>query len=248
MKQGIIVTGGAHGIGKQICKAFIDNGYQVCFIDTNEKLGKEFALENEDLHFFFGDVKDQKQLEAFKNYSLDLMGRIDVLVNNACYGKGGILSEASYEDFDEVLSVGLKAPYELARLCKEELIKNNGRIINIASSRAFQSEPNTECYTSAKGGIVALTHALAMSLAPNVLVNCIAPGWIDVHDTKEFSEADVQAIPARKVGNPKDISDVALFLVNQDFITGETITIDGGMSKRMIYHGDWNWEYHPNNE
>ena len=171
------------------------------------------------------------------------MGRIDVLVNNACYGKGGLLSDASYEDFDEILSVGLKAPYELTRLCKEELMKNKGRIINIASSRYNQSEPNSECYASAKGGIVALTHASAMSLAPDVLVNAIAPGWIQVEDY-EISDTDKASVPAGKVGVPTDISSMVLYLVKQNFMTGETITIDGGMNKRMIYHNDWNWEYH----
>lgn len=245
MDKGIIVTGGAHGIGKGICELFLNKGYDVCFMDINQKLGQQFEKTHHKLHFFYGDVKDKEQLNNFVDFSLKTMGRIDVLVNNACYGKGGILSDASYEDFDEVLAVGLKAPYELSRLCKDELIKNKGRIINITSSRAFQSEPNSECYASAKGGIVALTHALAMSLAPHVLVNCIAPGWIDVNDTQEFSKADTSAIPAGKVGQPSDIAEAVLFLVNQDFITGETITIDGGMSKRMIYHGDWNWEYHP---
>ena len=118
-----------------------------------------------------------------------------------------------------------------------------GRIINIASSRYNQSEPNSECYASAKGGIVALTHASAMSLAPDVLVNCIAPGWIQVSDY-EISDTDKASVPAGKVGVPTDISSMVLYLVNQTFMTGETITIDGGMNKRMIYHNDWNWEYH----
>jgi len=248
MRKGLIITGGAHGIGEDICLEFLTKDYEVCFIDINKELGEGFASTHEHLHFFYGDVKDKNQLKEFVDFSLQTMGRIDVLVNNACYGKGGILSDASYEDFDEILSVGLKAPYELSRLCKDELSKNKGRIINIASSRAFQSEPNSECYASAKGGIVALTHALAMSLGPNILVNCIAPGWIDVQHTPEFSEADKAAIPAGKVGNPKDISSAVWFLVNQDFITGETIIIDGGMNKRMIYHGDWNWEYHINGD
>lgn len=243
MTKGVIVTGGAHGIGKEICIAFLNNNDYVCMIDINEELGKQLELQYQNLHFFLGDVRKKEDLKSFVEFSLKKMGRINVLVNNACYGKGGILSDASYEDFDEVISVGLKAPYELSRLCKEELEKNNGRIINIASSRAFQSEPNTECYASAKGGIVALTHALAISLGPKVLVNCIAPGWIDVNETVNFSKEDKAAIPAGKVGNPKDIADAVMFLVNQDFITGETITIDGGMNKRMIYHGDWNWKY-----
>lgn len=240
MKKGVIVTGGAHGIGRQICLDFVRNGYNVCFIDINET-GKE--LEEEYLYFYHGDVKDKEQLKSFVDFALNKMGRIDVLVNNACYGKGGLLSDASYEDFDEILSVGLKAPYELTRLCKKELIKNKGRIINIASSRYNQSEPNSECYASAKGGIVALTHASAMSLAPDVLVNAIAPGWIQVEDY-EISDTDKASVPAGKVGVPTDISSMVLYLVKQNFMTGETITIDGGMNKRMIYHNDWNWEYH----
>lgn len=242
MKKSVLVTGGAHGIGQGICKEFINQGYQVCFIDINKELGEEFEASHKDLYYFYGDVKDKQALADFVFFAMDKMGRIDVLVNNACYGKKGILSNASYEDFDEVLSVGLKAPYELSRLCKDELIKNKGNIINIASSRAFQSEPDSEAYASSKGGIVALTHALAMSLAPNVSVNAIAPGWIQVSEY-EISDADKNAIPSGKVGLPEDIASVAYFLCQHSFITGETITVDGGMSKRMIYHNEWNWKF-----
>ncbi len=240
MKKGVIVTGGAHGIGQQICFEFIDKGYQVCFIDIDRSGEK---MVKEDLYYFHGDIKDKYVLTKFYEYALEKMGRIDVLVNNACYGKGGILSDASYEDFDEVLNVGVKAPYELSRLCKDELVKNKGRIINIASSRYAQSEPNSECYASAKGAIVSLTHALAMSLAPDVLVNCIAPGWIKV-DEYDVSEEDEKAIPVGRIGTPKDISSLVYYLCEQSFINGETIIMDGGMNKRMIYHNEWNWEYH----
>ena len=236
--KGVLVTGGAHGIGRQICLDFLKEGYQVCFMDIDDSEN----LEEDCLYFYHGDVKDKEELAKFVSFGLEKMGRIDVLVNNACYGKGGLLSQASYEDFDEVLSVGLKAPYELTRLCKDELKKNKGRIINIASSRYAQSEPDSECYASAKGGIVALTHASAMSLAPDVLVNAIAPGWIQVRDY-EISETDKASVPAGKVGNPSDISSMVIYLCKQDFMTGETITIDGGMNKRMIYHNDWNWQY-----
>lgn len=240
MKKGVIVTGGSHGIGKQMCYEFLDKGYQVCFIDINQ--GGEL-MEKDNLYYFHGDIKEKDVLKKFYLFALEKMGRIDVLINNACYGKGGILNNASYEDFDEILSVGVKAPYELSRLCKDELIKNKGRIINIASSRYAQSEPNSECYASAKGAIVSLTHALAMSLAPDVLVNAIAPGWIKV-DEYDVSEEDQKAIPAGKIGTVQDISELAYYLCTQSFITGETIMIDGGMSKRMIYHNENNWEYH----
>jgi NAD(P)-dependent dehydrogenase (short-subunit alcohol dehydrogenase family) len=243
MKRGILVTGGGHGIGRQICLDFLESGDSVCFMDFDEKLSKEFAEGHANLFYFFGDVADQESLQRFVSFAMEKLGRIDVLINNACRGSRGILSGLDYEGFDYVLSVGLKAPYELSRLCRDELVRNRGRIVNIASSRAFQSEPNSEAYASAKGGIVALTHALAISLGPDVLVNCVAPGWINVAEHAEFSRADAAAIPAGKVGNPRDISSMVLYLCGQDFMTGETITIDGGMNKRMIYHGDWNWQY-----
>ncbi len=243
MNKGILVTGGGHGIGKQICLDFLEAGDQVCFMDFDEALSREFEAQYAKLFYFYGDVANPKSLKAFVDFAMKKLGRIDVLVNNACQGNKGILSDLSYEMFDYVLSVGLKAPYELSRLCRDQLIKNQGHIINIASSRAFQSEPDTESYASAKGGIVALTHALAISLGPAVRVNCIAPGWIEVNGREDHSQTDKAAIPAGKVGNPSDISQMVFFLIGQSFITGETITIDGGMNKRMIYHGDWNWEY-----
>ena len=243
MDRAIVVTGGGNGIGKQICKDFIEAGDHVCFIDIDEGKSTEFAAEHANLYFYKGDIADKAVLKGFIDFAIEKLGRIDVLVNNACRMNKGILSGLSYEEFDETLAIGLKAPYELSRLCKEELIRNKGRIINIASSRAFQSEPDTEAYTSVKGGITALTHALAISLGPDVLVNCIAPGWINVSGQHEFSKEDCSAIPAGKVGTPKDISEMVLYLCQQTFITGETITIDGGMNKRMIYHGDWNWSY-----
>lgn len=243
MKRGIIVTGGGHGIGKQICLDCLSAGDKVCFIDIDEKNSKEFESKHENLFYYYGDVASEENLKNFVDFAIEKLQRIDVLVNNACRGNNGILSNLDYNGFDYVLSVGLKAPYELSRLCKDELIKNKGRIINIASSRAFQSEPDSEAYASAKGGIVALTHALAISLGPDVLVNCIAPGWININEKEDYTEVDKAAIPAGKVGNPKDISSMVMYLCNNDFITGETITIDGGMNKRMIYHGDWNWQY-----
>ena len=143
--------------------------------------------------------------------------------------------------------VNVVAVIEMVQVVSRLMARNNGgSIINIASSRAFQSEPNTESYTSAKGGIVALTHALAISLSGQVRVNCIAPGWIDVNDTESFSKEDETAIPVGRVGKPIDIARMVMFLCSEDagFITGETFVVDGGMSKRMIYHGDHGWEYH----
>lgn len=240
---GIVVTGGAHGIGKGIIEEFVNEGAFVCFIDINEQ-GKD--MENDHVFFYQGDVSQKDNLDAFVEFCQKKLNRIDVLVNNACVFRQGILSECGYEDFDYILSLGLKAPYYLSLKLKEELIKNHGNIINIASSRAFQSEPNSEPYASAKGGIVALTHALAMSLASDVRVNCIAPGWINVKENETFSIEDQKAIPVGRVGHVKDIAKMVSFLCSEDasFITGEIITVDGGMSKRMIYHGDHGWSFH----
>lgn len=241
---GVVVTGGGHGIGKGIIEEFILEGAKVCFIDINDEYGKR--LESDSVFFYHGDVSLENDLNQFVAFCKEKLGRIDILVNNACVSHQGILSGCSYQDFQKSLAIGVTAPYYLSFQFQQELKKNRGSIINIASSRAFQSEPDTESYTSAKGGITALTHALAISLSGYVRVNCIAPGWIDVHDTAEFSQEDQAAIPVGRVGKPSDIAKMVSFLCSEDagFMTGETFIVDGGMNKRMIYHGDHGWEYH----
>lgn len=241
---GVVVTGGGHGIGKGIIEEFIKEGAKVCFIDIDETSGK--ALESQRVNFFLGDVSQQSDLDDFIVFCKKRLSQIDILINNACLSHKGIISDCDYQDFQHTLSIGLIAPYYLSQQLKKELIQQKGSIINIASSRAFQSEPDTESYTSAKGGIVALTHSLSISLAGSVRVNCIAPGWIDIDGTKSFSREDMAAIPVGRVGQPKDIAKMVSFLCSDDagFITGETFVVDGGMSKRMIYHGDHGWEYH----
>ena len=241
---GVVVTGGGHGIGKGIIEEFVQEGAKVCFIDINESYGK--LLESESVFFYHGDVSLEKDLNQFISFCKKKLNRIDILINNACVSHQGIMSQCGYQEFQKTLSIGLIAPYYLSLQFQDELKKQKGSIINIASSRAFQSEPNTESYTSAKGGIVALTHALAISLSGDVRVNCIAPVWIDVNDTEEFSKEDQMAIPVGRVGKPKDIAKMVTFLCSEDagFITGETFIVDGGMSKRMIYHGDHGWQYH----
>lgn len=241
---GVVVTGGGHGIGRAIIEEFVREGAKVCFIDINADYGK--SLVSESVFFFHGDVSLEDDLNQFISFCKEKLERIDVLVNNACVSHRGSLSRCTYQEFQKSLSIGVTAPYYLSLQCQDELKKNKGSIINIASSRAFQSEPNTESYTSAKGGIVALTHALAISLSGQVRVNCIAPGWIDVNDTEGFSKEDETAIPVGRVGKPIDVARMVMFLCSEDagFITGETFVVDGGMSKRMIYHGDHGWEYH----
>ena len=232
----IIITGGSNGIGRCVAETFLRSGSSVSVIDIAEP-----PYSHECLQFFRGDIGDKNTLENFVK-SLDRP--VNCLINNACVSRRGILSGCSYEDFEYVQRVGVTAPYYLTSLLlKNNLLAPNASIINIASTRAFQSQPDTEAYTSAKGGIVALTHSLAVSLSGKARVNCISPGWIETSATPEHSTQDKRQHPAARVGTPADIAEMVLFLCSDKagFITGENFTIDGGMSKLMIYHGDNGW-------
>ena len=224
----VVVTGGAKGIGKAIAGEFEKAGAHVCIIDL---------LPND---YFVGDVGDQKTLESFADKVITEYGRVDVLVNNALPLMKG-LDGCSYEEFDYALRVGVTAPFYLAKLFAPYFAPG-ASIINISSSRDRMSQPQTESYTAAKGGISALTHALAVSLAGKVRVNSISPGWIDT-DFTEYHGSDAYQQPAGRVGNPMDIANMALFLASDKagFITGENICIDGGMTRLMIYHNDYGW-------
>lgn len=229
-KQVVVITGGANGIGKCIAEEFIKIGAIVSIIDK--------APGNH----FVGDISDKDTLEKFAKEVIDKYGHIDVLVNNALPIMKGI-NDCSYEEFEYALSVGVTAAFYLSKLFMPYFSKG-GSIINISSSRDRMSQAQTESYTAAKGGIAALTHALAISLAGKVRVNSISPGWIDTA-YKEYEGADAMQQPAGRVGNPLDIANAVLFLCSDKagFITGENICIDGGMTKQMIYHGDNGWEY-----
>ena len=224
----IVVTGGAKGIGKTIADEFRKEGADVCIIDL---------LSND---YFVGDVGEQKVLEAFADKVIADYGRVDVLVNNALPEMRG-LDECSYEQFNYALRVGVTAPFYLAKLFAPYFAPG-ASIINISSSRDRMSQPQTESYTAAKGGISALTHALAVSLSGKVRVNSISPGWIDTAFT-EYQGPDAFQHPAGRVGNPLDIANMVLFLASDKagFITGENICIDGGMTRQMIYHNDYGW-------
>ncbi len=224
----VVVTGGARGIGKCICEEFAKEGAKVCVIDL---------LEND---YFQGDLADKETLERFAEKVISDYGHVDYLINNALPLSKGIDS-ASYEEFEYALKVGVTAPFYLSKLFKPYFAEG-ASIINISSSRDRMSQPQTESYTSAKGGISALTHALAVSLAGRVRVNSISPGWIDT-DYTVYEGADAIQQPAGRVGNPLDIAHMVLFLCSDKagFITGENICIDGGMTRNMIYHGDFGW-------
>ena len=189
---------------------------------------------------FAGDISDKVVLERFSEQVIAEHGHIDYLINNALPLMKGI-NKCSYEEFQYALSVGVTAPFYLSKLFMP-YFSNGGCIINISSSRDRMSQPQTESYTAAKGGIAALTHALAVSLAGKVRVNSISPGWIDTAYTV-YEGADAVQQPAGRVGTPLDIANMVLFLCSEKagFITGENICIDGGMTKLMIYHGDHGW-------
>ena len=224
----VAVTGGANGIGKCIANEFRKNGAIVYVIDIAE--GDHFV----------GDIADKATLERFADMIIGKHGHVDVLVNNALPIMRGI-DQCSYEAFSYALAVGVTAPFYLSKLFAPHFPAGSS-IINISSSRDRMSQPQTESYTAAKGGISALTHALAVSLGPKVRVNSISPGWIDTAYTV-YEGPDALQQPAGRVGNPMDIANMVLFLCSDKagFITGENICIDGGMTRQMIYHGDHGW-------
>ncbi|MCF0146721.1 MAG: SDR family oxidoreductase [Eubacterium sp.] len=225
----VVVTGGANGIGKCIAEEFKSEGARVYVIDIAE--GSHFV----------GDISRKETLEKFAGHVISESGRIDVLVNNAIPLSKGI-DECSYEEFEYALRVGVTAPFYLAKLFRP-YFGEGASIINISSSRDRMSQPQTESYTAAKGGIAALTHALAVSLAGKVRVNSISPGWIDT-DYTVYEGPDADQHPAGRVGDPRDIANMVLFLASEKagFITGENICIDGGMTRQMIYHDEFGWK------
>ena len=224
-----VITGGAHGIGKATADAFRNEGAQVAVIDLVE--GDHFV----------GDISKKEVLEQFAEQVIRQYGKIDFLINNTPPLMKGI-DNCSYEEFQQALAVGVTAPFYLSRLFRP-CFTRGGSIINISSSRDRMSQPQTESYTAAKGGIAALTHALAVSLAGHVRVNSISPGWIDTEYTV-YEGPDAYQQPAGRVGNPMDIAHMILFLCSDraGFITGENICIDGGMTRQMIYHNDFGWK------
>ena len=224
-----VVTGGTRGIGRCIREAFEAAGATVCVIDL---------LDND---YFVGNLADKETLERFAAKVISDYGRVDYLIHNAAPKMCGI-TEGGYEDFEYALRVGVTAPFYLTKLFMHYFTEG-ASIVNISSSRDRMSQPETESYTAAKGGISALTHALAVSLAGKARVNSISPGWIDNAYTV-YEGPDATQQPAGRVGMPPDIANMVLYLCSDmaGFITGENICIDGGMTRLMIYHGDHGWE------
>lgn len=223
-----VITGGANGIGKAIKEKFLS---------LNAKC---YVIDIVDGDHFVGDISNEETLIKFVNHVISKEGKIDYLINNAPPLFKGI-DDCSYEEFNYALRVGVTAPFYLSKLFLP-YFSEDSCIINISSSRDRMSQPNTESYSASKGGINALTHALAVSLAHKVRVNSISPGWINNTD-EEFSEIDHKQHPAGRIGKPSDIANLVVFLCSNEssFITGENICVDGGMTRQMIYHNDYNW-------
>jgi NAD(P)-dependent dehydrogenase (short-subunit alcohol dehydrogenase family) len=247
MNKNIIVTGGAQGIGKIITLELLKNGYSISVFEIDIEAIEEMKAENssENLVFFSVNVANENEVRNAIKASFHHFGNISGLINNAATHANIPISELTLEEWNHVISVNLTGPFLCAKHATPFLKKSNGSIVNLCSTRAFQSEPDTEAYSASKGGIFSLTHALAMSLGPEVRVNCISPGWIDVSGVKkkslanqyQFSKEDHLQHPAGRVGKGTDIGNMVLFLLNPEnsFITGQNFIIDGGMTRKMIY-------------
>ena len=227
-----VVTGGASGIGRCIAAQFEKEGAIVCIIDVKDNPS------------YVGDISDPAILEDFARFVVEKHGHVDYLINNALPPMHG-LNTCTWEQFNYALRVGVSAPFYLTKLFAPYFAPG-AAIVNISSSRDRMSMPQTESYTAAKGGVAALTHAMAVSLAGKVRVNSVSPGWIETSDTV-WEGPDALQQPVGRVGNPTDIANMVLYLCSDQagFITGENICVDGGQTRLMIYHNEHGWQYDP---
>jgi len=243
-----LVTGGAQGIGKAIVQRFLRDGMRVVFLDTDEEAGQETETGLRalgEVSFLPLDVADEDQVIEAVNRTVDGFGSLDVLVNNAGIARTKPITELTLAEWNRVIGINLTGAFLCAKHAAAALRARRGAIVNIASTRAVMSEANTEAYSASKGGLVALTHALAVSLGPEVRVNCVSPGWIDVSAWKKsrltkqavLSDADHKQHPTGRVGQPEDIASLVAWLISDEagFVTGANYVVDGGMTRKMIY-------------
>lgn len=233
----VIITGGNGGIGRELVRGFAQKGYEVFALDINGESEKE-QLEN--IHYFKVDLKDEKKIESVFQNIRENFGEVHILINNGAISRfNKSIMEIEVEEFDRVIATNLRGSF----ICCKEFIKINkgadfGRIINIASTRFHQNECDWEAYGASKGGLVSLTNTLCVSLSgTKITVNAVSPGWIETEDYENLRDIDHSQHPSGRVGKPKDILNVCLFLSDEenDFINGANILVDGGMTKKMIY-------------
>lgn len=244
MEPTAVVTGAARGIGKAIVHALLKAGYRVFFCDLDEEAGKKTEEELSEVgtcRFLPGDVADEARVESLMETAARTFGPITLLVNNAALSANGPLADLSTDAWNRVLAANLTGPMLCAKHAAPRMAAG-ASIVNICSTRAHMSEPGTEAYSASKGGLLALTHALAASLGPKIRVNAISPGWIDTREWSEgefppLTEEDHAQHPAGRVGRPEDVASLVLWLADpaQGFVTGQEFTIDGGMTRKMIY-------------
>ncbi|UZD67061.1 glucose 1-dehydrogenase [Marinobacter sp. AN1] len=249
-KKVALVTGGARGIGRGISRHLLDQGWRVVFCDVDGEAASDFLAQHpgtRDLYFVHADVSVEAQVEQALGEAMAWAGRLDALINNAGLADpdNGPVEDLDLSVWQRRLDVNLTGPLLMTKHGIRHLRETRGSIVNIASTRALQSEPDTEAYAATKGGLVALTHALAVSLGPDIRVNCISPGWIDVRaeqpgvgeNVEPLSQRDHEQHPAGRVGRADDIAATVAFLIsdNAGFVTGQNIVVDGGMTRKMIY-------------
>ncbi|PLR66139.1 SDR family oxidoreductase [Bacillus sp. UMB0893] len=240
MSRTVIITGGANGIGEELVKQYASLGDTVVFADLDEEKGKRIEADYKNVRFVQTDVRNIAEIEQLMNEAAGLTGRIDVLINNAGVSRFKSPYELTLEDWDDVINTNLRSTFFCSKEAAKVMRKNSsgGFIVNIASTRAAMSEPDSEAYAATKGGIVALTHALAVSLSEDrIKVNCISPGWIETKEYEELRQIDHDQHLSKRVGKPADIAKACFYLTDpeNDFVTGLNIVVDGGMTRKMIY-------------
>jgi NAD(P)-dependent dehydrogenase (short-subunit alcohol dehydrogenase family) len=236
-QKAALVTGGARGIGKATALALAARGYRVVIADRDAGPGRKTAAESE-LAFVRCDVARESDVRACVRKALRRCGRLDALINNAGIADPatGPVEKLSLREWNRRIGANLTGMFLMAKHAAPHLRRTRGAIVNIASTRALQSESDTEAYAASKGGVVALTHALALSLGPDVRVNCVSPGWIDTGKSKLSRAAHAQH-PVGRVGRPADVAELVAFLISDaaGFATGQNYLLDGGMTRKMIY-------------
>lgn len=242
--QVAIVTGGGRGIGKAIAQHLLRVGVKVAIAEIDSEAGNATETElssSGEIKFIQTDISNEESVKTAIHQTIELFGRLDILVNNAAISdpENDPIEQLSLESWNRILTVNLTGAFLCTKYAVPKLRKSQGTIINIASTRALMSEPNTEIYSTAKGGLVALTHALANSLGPDIRVNCVSPGWIITSEEQEsqLTPEDHQQHPVGRVGQPKDIAAMVVYLASEEatFITGINVVVDGGMTHKMIY-------------